>query len=97
MIWSLQISMSPGVGTATLDGRKGTPAATTLDPAPVTLMPVTRLAGSRSGHSRTLCEASAQVRKNGLVMPANRVWRVPVLIWMRLTRPLSGPAVCSLT
>jgi hypothetical protein len=73
VIWSLQISMSPAVGTATLDGRKGTPAATTLEPAPVTLIPVMRLAGSRSGHNRTLSAASAQVRKNGFVMPASRV------------------------
>ena len=55
MTESEQMSIRPGVANATLDGRKGTPLATTLEVSSVTLTLMMELDGSRSGTRRASC------------------------------------------
>src|SRR5580704_16313897 len=78
---SLQINNCPGVASATLDGRVGTPAATTVEVAGVmlTLTLMIEFEGSRSATSSWSCTASAQDRKNGAVRFFTRVVRVAEL------------------
>ena len=82
--------------TATLDGRVATPVAITCAVPAVKLISRIELAGSRWGSSSEVCDESIHVRKNGAVSPVATGKRVPLLSWKRLTRPLSGPVVCSL-
>src|SRR5262245_670241 len=76
---SLHTRIWPGVSEAQLDGREGSPVATTLWLAEETLIAVIRLAGSRSATSSVVCVASSQLRKNGAVSPVTSPYRVPVL------------------
>src|SRR5580700_10227351 len=77
----------PAYGTATLDGRVGTPVTTVFTNPLATATVTMVLEGSRCGTYNISCAASAQVRKNGFVKPVAIVVIAPLLIWTSLMPP----------